>query len=113
MNVIRTNIENLSKKDLYKLTKASGVNVKDAPVDEPVGVAAYALYTDVNSKGVESEVLAILCEDGRKLHTISATFKESFFDVVDIMEDESFSIVIKKATSKAGREFVSCELYCD
>ena len=58
MNIIDTNITNLteSKKTMYKLTRAKGLNIKDLENGERVQVDAWALYTDVNTKGTEQTV---------------------------------------------------------
>ena len=55
MNIIETNIANIAddKKTLYKLTRAKGLNIKDLENGERVPVDAWALYTDVNTKGTE------------------------------------------------------------
>lgn len=113
MNIIETNIANIAedKKALYKLTRAKGLNIKDLENGERVPVDAWALYTDVNTKGTEQTVLAIISGE-KKYHTISPTFQRDFADIVSIMDGEDFAIIITKATSKAGREFVTCELDC-
>ena len=114
MNIIDTNISNIteSKKVMYKLTRAKGMNIKDLENGERVPVDAWALYTDVNTKGTEQTVLAILSGEN-KFHSISPTFQRDFADIVSLMDGEDFAIIITKATSKAGREFVTCELDCE
>lgn len=114
MNIIDTNISNItdSKKTMYKLTRAKGMNIKDLENGERVPVDAWALYTDVNSKGTEQTVLAIISGEN-KYHSISPTFQRDFADIVSLMDGEDFAIIITKATSKAGREFVTCELDCE
>ena len=114
MNIIDTNITNLteSKKTMYKLTRAKGLNIKDLENGERVPVDAWALYTDVNTKGTEQTVLAIISGD-KKYHSISLTFQRDFAEIVSLMDGEDFAIIITKATSKAGREFVTCELDCE
>ena len=74
--------------------------------------ATTVLYTDVNTKGTEQTVLAIISGE-KKYHSISPTFQRDFADIVSIMDGEDFTIIITKATSKAGREFVTCELDCE
>lgn len=115
MKIISTNIENLAenKKALYKLTKSPGVNVKDIEPDKSHGVSAYALYIDVKSDGTEQEVLTVILESGDKLQTVSPTFIRAFMEIVEIMENDNFSIITRKSMSKGGREFVTCELDCD
>lgn len=114
MEIIKTNIANLSedKKALYRLTRKPGLNVKDFEDGQKAHVDAFCLYNDVNSKGTEQTVLTIITDIG-KLQTISPTFTESFLDVQKLMGDEDYTIIIRKAKSKGGREFVTCELDCD
>lgn len=111
MAITRTSLQNPSKKEQYQLTKTSGVNVKDIPDGSVFPVLAWALYTETNSKGVEQEVLAVLTP-ADKLVTISATFKAAFFEVVELMGADDYSIVVKHGTTKNGREYVTCELDC-
>ena len=114
MTIIKTNIENLSedKKALYRLTRQPGLNVKDFEDGQKAHVEAFCLYTDLNSKGTEQTVLTIITDMG-KLQTISPTFTQSFLDVQELMGDDDYSIIIRKAKSKGGREFVTCELDCE
>lgn len=111
MKLIKTNIENLAedKRTLYRLTKARGVNVKDLEADSEHPVDAFALYEGENSKGEVQTVLAIISGE-LKIQTISKTFISAFLEVAELMEDEDYSIKIIKSTTKAGREFVTCEL---
>lgn len=119
MKILATNIANImdDKKALYKLTKTPGVNVKDIEPDRSHPVAAYALYEDDKTgndgKVTTQTVLAVILGDGDKLQTISNTFIRAFMEVVDLMGDEPFAIITRKSTTKAGREFVTCELDCD
>jgi len=111
MDIIKTNIENLAedKRALYKLSKSRGTNVKDLENGSEHPVDSYLLYTDTNSKGDEQAVLTILSGD-LKMQTISKTFINSFIEVADLMGADEYSIKIIKDVTKAGREFVSCEL---
>lgn len=114
MTIIKTNIENLTedKKALYRLTRMPGLNVKDFEDGQKAQVEAFCLYNDMNSKGNEQTVLTLLTDLG-KLQTISPTFTQSFLDVQELMGDDDYSIIIRKAKSKSGRDFVTCELDCD
>lgn len=114
MTILKTNIENLSedKKALYRLTRQQGLNVKDFEDGQKALVEAFCLYTDLDSKGKEQKVLTIITDIG-KLQTISATFTQSFLDIQELMDGDDYSIIIRKAKSKGGREFVNCELDCD
>lgn len=117
MEIIATNIENLAenKKALYQLTKSPGVNVKDLQPDVSHPVAGWALYKDLSNGrdgAVERNVLAVILEDGTKIQTISNTFIRAFMEIVELMQTDPFSIITRKSTSKAGREFVTCDMDC-
>lgn len=117
MQILATNFENLkdSKKLLYKMTVSAGKNVQKMTEEErsksyPVDV--YVLYDDVNEKGEEHQILAILSGKD-KLSTISQTFIKSFMRIVDLMDGDPFSILVTGGESKNGRKYVDCELDCD
>ena len=103
--------EEISKKDLYKMTKGDTVSVRDG-----VGVifktAAYILYQDTNQRGDNVEVLAIMTSDRTVYSTVSETFKTRFFDIVETFGDElpDTDILITEGTSKAGRQYASCTI---
>ena len=111
MKIIATNIENLNedKRTLYKLSKARGINVKDCEADAEFPVDAFLLYEGENSKGDLQTVLAIVSGE-EKIQTISKTFIAAFLEIAELMGADPYSIKIIKSTTKAGREFVSCEL---
>lgn len=111
MKIIATNIENLNedKRTLYKLSKARGINVKDCEADSEFPVDAYLLYEGENSRGDLQTVLAIISGEN-KLQTISKTFQNNFLEIAELMGNEPYTIKIIKSTTKAGREFVTCEL---
>lgn len=101
------------KKELYKLTKASGINVKDVHDEQATfPVDAFILYSEPDSKGNVRDVLAVV-SGGVKLTTVSATFIESFLDIDALMSPDPYSIKVLHGTSKNGRDFVTCELDCD
>lgn len=103
--------EEISKKDLYKMTKGDTVSVRDG-----VGVifktVAYILYQDTNQRGENVEVLAIMTSDRTVYSTVSETFKTRFFDIVETFGDElpDTDILITEGTSKAGRQYASCTI---
>lgn len=117
MEIIKTNIDTTNKKQLYRLTKSESQRVQDMERGVSLPVEQYALYTEEYQKKDGSAdtrtVLAVTIKGGMKIATISGTFIKSFMEIVDLMGDEEFSIVITGGTSKGGREFVNCELDCD
>lgn len=99
---------------LYKMTRGKttvSVNkLDDDQLDNDFSVSAWLTYTDVNSKGEDVEILSVLTESGLVLAAQSKTFKESFFDIVDIVGDRPFSIRVLSGTSKSGRRYMDCDL---
>lgn len=99
---------------LYKMTRGkTSVSVNkldDDQLDNDFAVSAWLIYTDVNSKGEDVEILSVLTESGLVLAAQSKTFKESFFDIVDIVGDRPYSIRVLSGTSKSGRRYMDCDL---
>ena len=99
---------------LYRMTRGKttiSVNkLDDDQLDSDFSVSAWLIYTDVNSKGEDVEILSVLTESGLVLAAQSKTFKESFFDIVDIVGDRPFSIRVLSGTSKSGRRYMDCDL---
>ena len=116
MKILKTDIENLAanKKMLYKLTQASSKSISkldDEELDRSHPVDAYLQYEDVNRKGNPVTLLSIL-SDGTVYTAQSVTLQESFFKIVELMEDEPFSVIFIQGTAKSGRKFIDCELDC-
>lgn len=110
MKVLKTS-ENLSPVQVYNLTMASTTSKLSDAVEQVVEFSAYALYEDVNAKGEENEILSFITPEGEVFATISKTFKDEFFKMVEFFEGEGVSVTAFKVlggTSKAGRPFITC-----
>lgn len=116
MKILRTNIDISNKKAVYRLTKGDSQRVQDVEKGLSLPVDNWALYEetklDRNGEEQTQTVLSILA-GGMKISTISKTFIDSFLEIVELMEEDPFSIVITGGTSKGGRQYVDCELDCD
>lgn len=99
----------ISKKDLYKMTKGDTISVRDA-VGIEFKVSKFLIYDDVNAKGEPVNVLAIMAEDRSVYSTISEVFKQRFMDIVETFGDElpTVDILITEGTSRQGRQYASC-----
>lgn len=113
MNIIKSSKE-LTKRELYKLTKDSNSrNMKEA-VGGALDVKAWAHYEDYRiGKGGEKtdelqEALSILTDEDEVFSTISPSFIRSFMDIVDTFGDdlEGVRIAVDLGESKAGRQFI-------
>lgn len=107
MEFIKTNIDTANKKEVYRMTKGDSQKIEGLEKGLSIPVDKYALYMEEDKK-----VLTFV-SGNVKYGTISATFIKSFMEVVEIMEDDPFAIIITGGTSKGGRQFVNCELDCE
>lgn len=117
MEIIRTDIADLkeNKKAFYRLTEATSTSVQDMTdeqLDDTYDVIAYLLYSDVDAKGKEREILTIQTDKGL-FTTVSKTFKDSFFKIVNLMGEDPYAIRMMMGTSKNGKTYVDCRMVCD
>lgn len=99
-----------TKKELYLMTKGAEIKtIKEVPDGTIIDVSGF-LYFEDTKDGETAYMLSILNNDGDVFTTQSRTFKESFENIIEIMEDEDFSIKKLSGESKAGRHFVDCTL---
>ena len=117
MEILRSNFDTTNRYDIYKLTKSSGEMVQNIVDGLSVPVAKWALYTDLkegrDGTTKEQQVLSIVDTAGVKYSTVSATFIREFLDIVDIMGEDAFAVIIRHGQTKSGKSFVTCELDCD
>lgn len=119
MNFIKSNIDTADKKQVYRLTKGDSLKVQDIAKGTSLPVSLFAVFEEEKTRnkqggGTEEyteKVLAFIA-GGKKYATISQTFIRSFLEIVDIMGDEPFSIIVTGGKTKNGREYVNCELDC-
>lgn len=117
-------ITNMSRefnaKEIYNMTQDKAViSTKDVADNEILNVNGYITFEDTNKDGDTSDILAIMGADADGVVKVwacqSATFKRSFFDIIDILNSQNIDIAenavaIQKlsGTTKAGREYVDC-----
>lgn len=107
--------EGFTKAELYRMTKSPFiVSVKtlaDGATMTPIG---WLTFDDENNKGEVSHMLSIIgvCDDGQKVvwSCQSQTFKDNFMELWELFEGDAFKIKKISGQSKAGREYVSCDL---
>ena len=113
MEIIRKSDEEMSKKDIFMLTKNQKIRtVKSLENGTKINVKHWIEFSDVNSStGEKVEILSMMDKTGECFATNSNSFKEMFFDIVDIMDGEDFTIEKLGGKTKAGRDFVTCCLF--
>lgn len=120
INFVATNINPENKKEVYRMTRSDSLKIEGLEKGLSLPVERYALYMEEKQRNkqdgtvetYDQKVLTFTSGD-KKFGTISATFIDSFMEIVELMEDEPFSIVITGGQSKNGRNYVNCELDCD
>ena len=107
MEFIKSNIDVTNKREVYRLTKGDSQKIEGLEKGLSIPVEKFAYYEEDGKK------VLTFTSGGVKFGTISATFIKSFIEIVDLMDGESFAIIITGGTSKGGRQYVNCELDCD
>ena len=110
MNILRNYPENINKRDMYKLTQNSNVQKLSAIAGSTITPEQWVLYEDEDLKTGEVRKVLVNNADGEKFATVSRTFIDSFEKAVDNLGDDPGEILIVSGTSKAGRDFINCEI---
>lgn len=112
MEIIRKSHE-LTKKELYFLTKAPTVQKMSEHKNERIELSGWVLYNDLKNDGTTTEILSVVTPENEVFATNSTTFIKSFLEMQDIFDDEKIpAIRIVSAVSRAGREYLDC-VYSD
>lgn len=108
MEVLVAN-KDLSKEEVYFLTKAQDVQKMAEAVDQILDVSAWAIYLDKNADGEEVELFSMRTDEGETFATNSPTFIRAFREILDIFEPEEVKrIKVMNGVSKNNRTFVTC-----
>jgi len=108
MIVVLKASKELTKIENYKLTKSHSVKlIKDLTDGDTIKPDIWCLYADEDK---DVEILSIMDVDGTVFACQSNTFKKSFFDIAEIFGDDDFVIKKISGVTKAGRDFVDCDL---
>ena len=108
MEVLVAN-KDLSKEEVYFLTKAQDVQKMAEAVDQILDVSAWCIYLDKNADGEEVELFSMRTDDGETFATNSPTFIRAFREILDIFEPEEVKrIKVMNGVSKNNRTFVTC-----
>lgn len=116
MNVIRANFES-NPMTMYAMTKSPEIiSVSKLADGDVLEVHNWLFYDDLNSKEETVSLLSFQDENGCVYATQSDTFKGSFDEILDIIQDTGgndrtvFTIKKISGTAKSGREYINCVL---
>ena len=108
MEILITNKE-LTKQELYFLTKAQDTQKMTEAADQTMELSAWAIYKDHNADGEEVELFAMRTVEGESYATNSQTFISAFRDILDIFTPEEVTkLKVFSGTSKNNRTYITC-----
>ena len=115
MMIISMSKEDFTKVELYRMTKSPAiVSVKAVEDGETMEPRGWLTFEDEDSKGETSYMLSIIGtgNDGQEVVWCcqSQTFKNNFMDLWNMFDGAPFTLKKISGVSKAGREYVSCDL---
>lgn len=96
----------------YLMTIApSIISMKDVPDGTHITVYGILTFADTKeSTGEIADILSIITPEMKVFSCQSSTFKRSIRDISNIMKGKPFTIVKTSGKTKAGRDFINCEL---
>lgn len=113
MRIIETRGKELSKRELYKMTKDNGLKMmKDVEDNTLISVVATVEFVDEKETG-DVKIYSLMDKDGVCYAYQSKTFHDSLMDIMDIMLDEgqdTVDIIKASGKTKSGRDFINCKL---
>lgn len=109
--IINETSENFTEVEKYLMTLDKNItSLKDVEDKTIIQVSGYLTFTDKKDNGDAVDILSIITPDKEVFTCQSATFKRSFFDIVNILGNIPFSIIKLSGTTKAGRPYIDCAL---
>lgn len=101
-----------SEVEQYLMTIAPAIiSMKDVPDGTHITVDGILTFEDTKeTTGETADILSIITPEKKVYSCQSSTFKRSIRDISNIMKGKSFTIVKTSAKTKAGRDFINCEL---
>lgn len=101
-----------SEVEQYLMTVApSIITMKNVDDNEKIIVDGFLFFEDVKENtGEIVELLSIITPEKTVYTCQSSTFKRSLINIASIMNGKPFTIVKTSGKTKAGRDFINCEL---
>ena len=110
MAIIKTSYNENEKREIVKCMGMGQRQIKNE-VGTKIDVAGYVIYTKADSvTGEEKEVISIAGKDGNVFASLSPTVIRSFLDLIEVLGDSGFSVIVKTAKSNSNRDFFYLEL---
>lgn len=110
IKIINTSREFDSVEKYLMTVSPAIVSIKDVEDGTKIKVSGVMVFLDEKENGDAIEIMSIITPDKKVYACQSKTFKGSMIDILDLLEDRSFSIVKISGKTKAGRDFINCIL---
>lgn len=101
-----------SEVEKYLMTIApSIISMKDVTDGTHITVDGILTFEDTKeTTGEIADILSVITPEKKVYSCQSSTFKRSIRDISKIMNGKQFTIIKTSGKTKAGREFINCEL---
>ena len=112
MEMIKASKKDFTAVEIFNFTRNPEMELVKNCTGDVFTVNDFVEYHDVNGQGEEVDILVIRSGD-RYISTISETFKDEFFRILDIVAQAGGGtpeIGIVQGESKKGRTFYTCKL---
>ena len=109
---IKQSSREFSDVEKYLMTIApSIISMKDVPDGTHITIDGILTFEDTkDTTGEIADILSVITPEKKVYSCQSATFKRSIRDISIIMKNKPFTIVKTSGKTKAGRNFINCEL---
>lgn len=111
---IKRSSEGISKKEAFKLVHDPEVKKLKEVANQMFTLDKYILYSDINNKGEDVDLLAISTNEGVSFATNSSTFIRDFTDILDQLGEPGVEwngvIKVVEDVSKNDRKFYQCSM---
>lgn len=96
----------------YLMTIApSIISMKDVPDGTHITIDGILTFEDTKeTTGEIADILSVITPEKKVYSCQSTTFKRSIRDISIIMKNKQFTIIKTSGKTKAGRDFINCEL---
>lgn len=96
----------------YLMTIApSIISMKDVPDGTHITIDGILTFEDTKeTTGEIADILSIITPEKKVYSCQSTPFKRSIRDISIIMKNKQFTIIKTSGKTKAGRDFINCEL---
>lgn len=96
----------LDKEQIYFMTKAPNIMKMSDVKEQTLDIDCWVIYEDTNSEGETQQLFSLLTPEGEAYATNSATFLDSFQDIIGIFEHVD-RIKVGSGVSKNNRTYLT------